>query len=155
MPRNLLVKALGVDFAHTRAAGQAVHTIALEDPVDAGVRDFEPMIALEIPDDADWPEVILAAQMQDFLRDRFRRPVRMVVRHRSLIGQPGLAVVCEGMTPSVEAGSPDPEISTGLADVTRRRGVIQNAQLAPDFLLVFGHRTHPATPKWRLQNVSR
>jgi hypothetical protein len=113
------------------------------------------MIALEIPDDADGPEVIVAAQMQDFLRDRFRRPVRMVVRHRSLNGQPGLAVICEGMTPSIEVGSPDPEISTGLADVTRRRGVIQNAQLAPDFLLVFGHRTHPPTPKWRLQKVSR
>jgi hypothetical protein len=43
------------------------------------------------------------------------------------------------MTPSIEAGSPDPKVSAGLADVTRRRSVIQNAQLAPDFLLVFGH----------------
>ena len=42
------------------------------------------MIALQIPDDADGPEVIVAAQMQDFLRDCLRRPVRMVVRNRSL-----------------------------------------------------------------------
>ena len=123
--------------------------------VHAGVRDSEPMIALQIPDNADWPEVIFAAQMQDFLRDCLWRPVRMVVRNRSLVGQPRLAVICKGMTPSIEAGSPDPEVSAGLADVTRRRSVIQNAQLAPDFLLVFSHRTHHPTPKWRLLKVSR
>ena len=139
MPENLLVIALGVDFAHPRAARQAVYTIALEDAINASVRDFEPMIAFQIPDDPDGPEVIVAAQMQDLLRDCLRRPVRMVVRNRSLVGQPRLAVVCKGMTPSIEAGSPDPEVSAGLADVTRRRSVIQNAQLAPDFLLVFGH----------------
>jgi len=80
--------------------------------------------------------------MQDFLRDGLRRPVRMVVRNRSLIGQSCLAAICKGMTPTIEAGSPDPEVSAGLADVTRRRSVIKNAQLAPDFLLVFGHLSH-------------
>jgi|GEM_PF-6126834 len=113
------------------------------------------MIPLQIPDDADRPEMVFAAQMQDFLRNCLRRPVRMVVQNRSLIGQSGLAMICEGMTPSIETGSPDPEVSAGLADVTRRRSAIQNAQLAPDFLLVFGRRTRPPTPKWRLRKVSR
>ena len=132
-------KARALPESLPRAARQAVHTIALEDAINAGVRDFEPMIAFQIPDDPDGPEVIVAAQMQDLLLDCLRRPVRMVVRNRSLVGQPRLAVVCKGMTPSIEAGSPDPEVSAGLADVTRRRSVIQNAQLAPGFLLVFGH----------------
>ena len=71
--------------------------------------------------------------------DSLRRPVWMVMRNRSLICQPCLSVICKRMTPSIEAGSPDPEVSAGLANIARRRSVIQNAQLAPDFLLVVGH----------------
>ena len=118
MPGNLPIVALGMDPACAHTALQTVHTIAPEDATDAGVEDFELMKALKIPDDADRPEGIVAAQVQDFLGNCLRRPVRMVVRNRSLIGRPGLAVICESMQPSIEAGSPDPEISTGLADVT-------------------------------------
>jgi hypothetical protein len=42
MPGNLLVIALGVGFAHPRAARQAVHTIALEDAIDAASEILSP-----------------------------------------------------------------------------------------------------------------
>ena len=59
--RHPFLIAFGVQLTHSRASGQPVETIALEDAVNPCIRDFDAVIALEIPDDPDGPEVILAA----------------------------------------------------------------------------------------------
>ena len=69
MTWNLFLITFGVQLAHSCASGQPVKAVALEDAVDAGVRDFDAVIARQIPDDPDWPEVIFAAQIQNLLYD--------------------------------------------------------------------------------------
>lgn len=63
MPWHLFLIAFGVQFPHSCASGQTVETVALEDTVNSCIRDFDAMIARQIPDDPDWPEVIFAAQI--------------------------------------------------------------------------------------------
>ena len=75
---NLFLIALGVQFPHSRASGQTVEAVALEDAVDPSVRDFDIVVARQIPDDPDWPQVILATQIQHFLDDLGRRLVGRV-----------------------------------------------------------------------------
>ena len=58
---NLLVVTLRVDLSDAGTSGQSVEAVALEDSVHSGIRDPDPMIALEIPDDADWSQMVLAA----------------------------------------------------------------------------------------------
>ena len=53
--------------------GQPVKAVALEDAVDAGIGGFDAVIARQIPNNPDWPEVILATQIQNLLNDIGRR----------------------------------------------------------------------------------
>ena len=63
MAGNLFAIPLGVDLAHAGAARQAVQAIAPEDSVDTGIRHLDAMIPLQVPDDADRPEMVFAPQM--------------------------------------------------------------------------------------------
>ena len=62
----------GVDFAESCAARQPADAIALEDAINASTRYFDVMVAGQIPDDADWPEMISLPQVQDLLTNGSR-----------------------------------------------------------------------------------
>lgn len=69
MSWHLLLIAFGVHLAHSCASGQPVEAVALEDTVDASIRDFDAVIARQIPHNPYWPKVILTPQIQHFLDD--------------------------------------------------------------------------------------
>lgn len=81
MPWHLLLIALGVQFAHSCASGQTVKAVTLKDTVDAGVGDFDAVIARQIPDNPYGPEVILAPQIKHFLYDLRWRLIGWVLRN--------------------------------------------------------------------------
>lgn len=78
---DLFVIALGVDLAHPGAAREPVQPVALEDPVDAGIRDCDAVIALQIPDDPDRPQMVFAPEMQHLLSNFRRYLVWMAMRY--------------------------------------------------------------------------
>ena len=61
MARQLLVVALGVDFAQARAAWAPANAIAAQNACYVSVRDFDVVIARQVPDDPDRSEVIFAS----------------------------------------------------------------------------------------------
>ena len=61
MARHLLVVALGVDFAQARSAWAPANAIAAQNACYVSVRDFDVVIARQVPDDPDRSEVIFAS----------------------------------------------------------------------------------------------
>jgi hypothetical protein len=53
MTWNLLVVALGMDFAHPRSVWQSADAVAPEDACHTCVGDFDAVIARQVPDDPD------------------------------------------------------------------------------------------------------
>ena len=62
MPRYLLVVSLGVNLALARTAWEAVQTVPAKNAIDASIGDPDVVIALQIPDDPDRSEMILATK---------------------------------------------------------------------------------------------
>lgn len=103
MARDLLVVALGVDFAHACSARQSANAIAAQNAGDASVGDLDVVVAREIPDDPDRPEMVFAAQIQNFLHDFGRCLVGRILRDGLCIDQPSFAALVVGSPPTVEA----------------------------------------------------
>ena len=80
MSRHLLLIAFGVQFAHACASGQSVEAVTLQDAVDPSIGDFDAVITRQIPNDPDRPQVILAAQIQNFFDDLSRGLIGRVLR---------------------------------------------------------------------------
>ena len=93
MAGHLLVVTLGVDFAHAGSAGQAAHTIAAQNAGYTGVGDFDAVITRQIPYDADRPEMIFAAQVENLVDDLGWCLVGRVLRNRLGIDQSGFAAL--------------------------------------------------------------
>ena len=79
MSWHLLLIAFGVQLAHSCASGQTVKAVTLKDTVDAGVGDFDAVVARQIPDDPYWPEVIFAPQIKHFVNDLSGRLIGWVL----------------------------------------------------------------------------
>ena len=79
MPWHLLLIAFGVQLAHSCASGQTVKAVTFKDTIDAGVGDFDAVVARQIPDDPYWPEVILAPQIKHFVNDLSGRLIGWVL----------------------------------------------------------------------------
>ena len=103
------------------------------------------MIARQIPDDPDGPEVILAAQIQKLLHDLWRRLIGRVLWNRFGILQTRFAMLLIRIPPSIEAGSPNPKIPTGLAGIADLFGVLKHPQFALNvaFFVRHGNFLHP------------
>jgi hypothetical protein len=56
--RNLLFVAFGVDFADTGSSRKLAEAVPPENPIDARIRDFDVVIASEIPNDPDRSQMI-------------------------------------------------------------------------------------------------
>ena len=61
MAGDLLAVALGMDFSHARSARQPTDAVAPEDVGHASIGELDTVIARQVPDDPDGPEVIFAA----------------------------------------------------------------------------------------------
>lgn len=118
MAGDLFVVAFRVDLPKARSARQAAYAIAPEDSTDAGFRDFDGVVAREIPDDPDRAEVIGFAQMKDFVDDLKRRPVGGVLWDRLGVDKTGFAKLSVGSAPAVEARPANAEVSASLRHTT-------------------------------------
>ena len=78
---NLLLISLGVKLSHACAPGQSIEAVAPENAVNPSIRDLDVVIARQVPDDPDRPQVILAAQIQNLLDDLVRRLIGGVLRN--------------------------------------------------------------------------
>jgi hypothetical protein len=82
MAEHLLVIALGADLAHARSVRQAANAVAPEDTRHACVGDLNVVVARQIPDDPNRPEVVFAAQVKDLIDDLGRGLVGGVLGDR-------------------------------------------------------------------------
>ena len=62
MARDLVLIPLGVDLADARPARKPVQAMPPENAIDPGIRDFDAVIAGEVPDDPDGPQMISLPQ---------------------------------------------------------------------------------------------
>ena len=99
---NLFLVSDGVNFAQPRSAWQLAYSIAFEDTINTCARYLDVMIAGEIPDDANRPEMLSLAQMQNLLDDSSWRSVDRVLRDRLLVDQPILTFIFIQSFPAVE-----------------------------------------------------
>jgi hypothetical protein len=60
---NFLLITLGVNFANPSTSRKPVQAVSLENAIDAGIRDLDVVIARQIPDDPDGPQVVSPPQM--------------------------------------------------------------------------------------------
>jgi hypothetical protein len=144
-PLYLLLIALGVQLAHSCASGQPIKAVALEDTVDAGVGDFDAVIARQIPNNTDWPEVILATRIQNLLNDLGRRLIGGVLRDRFCVLQTSFAMLLVCVTPPIKAGPADAKIPASLTGIADLLGVLEYSKLALNvaFFVRYEYFPHP------------
>ena len=65
MTRHLFLIPLGVNFTSAHIARKTVKAQSTQSSVDGGVTNPNIMITLQVPDDANRPQVILATQVND------------------------------------------------------------------------------------------
>src|SRR5260221_8186444 len=92
--------------------------MAPEDAVNTGVRNLDAVVAGEIPNDADQPEVVGLPQMENLLGNFRRRLVGGLLRNRLGIDEDHLTSGSIGRLPAIEAGSPDAKIAARPGDLT-------------------------------------
>src|SRR5262245_47839344 len=143
MARDLLLVAVSVHRAPPDPGGEPVQPMALEGPVHRGVADPDAVIALQVPGDADGPEVIRPPQVQDLVDDGRRRRLRMRMGTGLLVDEPGRALPLIGGLPDIEEGPRNTEVAARLPDVHGPRRVLQHPRLTTNILLGFGHRLSP------------
>jgi hypothetical protein len=140
---GLLVPLPG-DRALARVVGQAVEAVALEDLVDAPGGDLDAVVALQVPGDADVPEVVGLAQVEDILLDVGRRAQLRVLGAGLAVDQSPLAVLLVGAPPLVKDLARNAEVAAGGRDVATLLGVVEDAELARDVpLLLLCHGGPP------------
>ena len=113
------------------------------------------MVTLQIPDNPNRPEVVLAPQMQNLLDNLVRCPVGVVSGDWLGIAETVFTVLAIGLSPSIEAGAPDPEISTGDGHAADLVSVVKNTEFATYLALILVHGKHPPSRRSRLTDVSR
>lgn len=155
MPWHLLLIAFGVQLAHSCASEQPIKTIAFEDAVDPSIRNFDAMVARQIPNYPDRSQVIFAAQIQNFLDDLSWRLIGGIFRNRFGILQPSFAMLLICFAPSVETGPTDPKIPAGFAGVTDLLSVLEHSKFALNVAFFVRHEYFLHPKLGNLQEVSR
>ena len=120
MARNLLLISLGVNFAHAGAARKPVHPMALQDARDRRVRHLDIVIALQVPNDPHWAEMVFATKIQHLFLALGRCPIGMPFGNRRRIDQASFASLGIGIAPTVKTGTANPKIPTGPGNVADR-----------------------------------
>ena len=96
MAWHLFAVSFGMDLAHTGSTRKTVQAIAPEDSVDAGIRDLEAVIALQVPDDPDRPQMVLTPEVQNLFLDLGRCSIGMPFRYRLAIDEAGFTSLSIG-----------------------------------------------------------
>jgi len=60
---------ISVKFAHPRTPWKPVEAIAPQNAVNPSIRDFYAVVALQLPNNPNRPEVIFTTKIKDFLDD--------------------------------------------------------------------------------------
>src|ERR1051325_2566088 len=143
MTGDLLLVALSQDSSFLGIARQAVHCVALEHGVNAAGRDFDVVIAFQIPDYPHRPEMVGAAQMKDLLLDFSRETDLRVSGARLAVDEGLLTVLLVCPLPLVEDFSGDAKVAAGMRNVAGLLGVVEHAQLSSDIVLSLSHSGPP------------
>lgn len=147
---NLFFVAMGV-HSPPHSAGKASQAVSPTDSVDGCIRGLDLMVALEVPDDADWPHVVGTAQVKDPIYDFLRILVWVVMANRPAADQSLLPEFSVSTSPDVEGRSGDSEVAAGLSDVPDLLCTLKNSLLSSNFPLLVGH----SDPLCRCQSRSR
>jgi len=110
-----------------------------EGAIDTRIGNFDGVIALQVPDNPDWSEMILVYEMKDLFFDFSGHLVWMIKWHRTGDEQASLTIICIRLAPSIKACSPNPEIPTCLAHITNLVGMLQNPKFALYLSLIAVH----------------
>lgn len=143
MPWHLLLVALGMHGAGSIGSGEQAETMAAESAVDACVGDGDGVVARQVPNDADRPEMVGLAQMKDLLDDRRRGAIGRVLWHGLFVHQALFALSAQRVFRAIETRPADPEVAAGLRNIADGIRVLENPLLALDIAFFFCHRDHP------------
>ena len=102
MAGNLLVVTFRMDRTATYVARQPIDSMAPENPVHSSVGDPDGMVAIQVPHDPNRAQMIVAAQMQDFLYHFRWCLVRNLMREGLLLNQTRIALGLIGSSPQLE-----------------------------------------------------
>src|SRR5262249_41635074 len=103
--RHLFLIPLREDGTLPGIAWQAVEAVAQQHGADAAGRDRDVVVALQVPSDAQRPEMISAAQMKDLLLGLLGRPELWVFGAGLAIDQAGLTLFSERSFPLIKGFS--------------------------------------------------
>src|SRR6516162_5570417 len=92
MAGDLFLVPMRVHGAPPDAIREPVHPMALQGAVYRGVPDPDVVVALQVPDNPDRPEVIGPPQVEDLVDDRGGRGLWLGTSAGLLVDQPGLAL---------------------------------------------------------------
>ena len=127
MTRNLFLVPYGVNFAKPTTVRQLVYPIALEDAVDSSTRDIDVMVTDQIPDNANWPQMI------GWPRCRTFSTTPVGVRLVGFSGIGFLLIIPASRTffieclPAIKSGPTNTEISASSNGTANRFSMIENA----------------------------
>ena len=118
--------------------------MAAQGAVDGGITDGDPVVALEVPDDTDRPQMVRASEMKDQFEHRRRGRIGVRPSARALVDEPGVSLTRMRAPPEVKQGAGDAEVTAGLPDVAVLSGVVEHLPLPPDIVLGLGHHLPPS-----------
>ena len=129
MAGNLFLIPDGVNFAQPRAAWQLAYPITREDTINTCARDLDVMVAGQIPNDANRPEMVSLAQMQNLLDNFWWCSVDWVLGNWLLVDQSSFTGVFIQSFPTVKASPCNAEVPAGPGNVAIVVSMFENAQL--------------------------
>ncbi len=142
MPRYLLVVAIGVDAVHARCAQRSANAVSAQNACHASVGDFDAVIARQIPNDPDRPEMILTSQVENLVDHLRRRLVDRVLHNGFEVDQYCFAALLVCGFPAIETCSAHAEVSASSGYVASLVSMAQHPQLALNISFFFGHWIH-------------
>ncbi len=138
--RRLLLVPIGWNRSDRTILREAVHFVAPKYLVDPSSGNPGGVIAHQLRDDPRRPEMIIPPEMHDLHFDRDRDPSGQIASRTSFpIDQPRFTTNFEGLLPFVKRVAGDAEVSAGLRDVSRFRGMCEDLEFALNLALGFGY----------------
>ncbi len=129
--------------------------MAPENAVGACIGNLDAVIARQILDDQNWPDMVIAAQVQNFFNDLGWRLIDWVLWNGFGILQPFLSSGPIRSPPSIKAGLTDPKIAAALAHTADLISMLQNPKFTLDLSLIVCHENFLPPKLGMLSEVSR
>ena len=123
----LFLISLGMDFTSAHIARKAVKAKPTQGAVDGGVTHSNIVITLQVPDDANRPEVIFTSQMNNFCNNFCWHFTGMVLGCRRLLSKSRLTLFIVPVFPPIEGGPGNAEVAAGHTHITDSFGMLKYA----------------------------